>query len=164
MEASEVSMSTENTRPNPSKPIKKRVSDNSEEDEDFEDVDDSPKSSPNSRFSSGNGNGDSLAKGNEISVSEAKAKKELSDFLEHKGVDVARELNGYKVHVQAQKSRRSAPGSFTVTYTGPDGDILTSKTDVLNAIKAGSVMVRALIRVRITVRVCVVIRVRINCV
>lgn len=115
-----------------SKPIKKRVvsDDAARDDDDFEDYHDGRSSSSAGNLSS-NGDGG----GSESNSSETKAWKDLHDFLEAKGIDVSRELTGYRVHVQLSKNRRLPAGSFTVTYSGPDGDILTSKSDVLNAIK-----------------------------
>ena len=115
-----------------SKPIKKRVvdDDGARDDDNFEDY-------PSNRSSSGMHSGNSDVSG-EGTLHEMKAKKDLYDFLENKGIDVSREMNGYRVHVQYSKNRRLPAGTFSVTYSGPDGDILTSKSDVLNAVKRGS--------------------------
>ena len=115
-----------------SKPIKKRVVDDdvARDQDDFEGY-------RNNRSSSSTGmntsNGDMSV--SDVSSSETKAWKDLHDFLESKGIDASRELTSYRVHVQLSRNRRLPAGSFTVTYSGPDGDILTSKSDVLNAIK-----------------------------
>ena len=113
-----------------SKPIKKRVVDDEGAgfDDDFEDY------HLNRSSSTGNYSVsvDALA---ENTSYESKARKELSDFLESKGIDASREMVGYRVLLQHSKNRRLPAGTFSVTYSGPDGDILSSKTDVLNAIK-----------------------------
>ena len=115
-----------------SKPIKKRVVDDdvARDQDDFEDYHNSRSSSSTGMSTS---NGDMSV--SDVNSSETKAWKDLHDFLESKGIDASRELTCYRVHVQLSRNRRLPAGSFTVTYSGPDGDILTSKSDVLNAIK-----------------------------
>lgn len=114
------------------KPIKKRVvdDDGAGDDGDFDDYHDSrlSTSANNSKI-----NGD--ASGSEANSSETKAWNDLKDYLEGKGIDTVKELGGYRVHVQLSKNRRLPAGSYIVTYSGPDGDILTSKSDVLSAVK-----------------------------
>lgn len=76
----------------------------------------------------------------DLQLHEAKARKDLTDFLIKKGIDPAA-ADDYNIHVRLSKSkaRRSdgtsgGPG-FTVTYTGPDGSHLMSRSDVLSAIQ-----------------------------
>lgn len=74
---------------------------------------------------------------------EAKAKRELIQFLENKQID-PKHAEVYQIHIRLQKKRNSSSGGdhgrksdgpgYSVTYSSPDGSILTSKTDVLNAI------------------------------
>ena len=126
MKSSEEIVSSEST----SKPIKKRVvnDDGAGDDDDFEDY--------HGCRSSSNGNYSVSSDTSSENISyESKARKELSDFLENKGIDASREMVGYRVLLQHSKNRRLPAGTFSVTYSGPDGDILSSKTDVFNAIK-----------------------------
>lgn len=81
---------------------------------------------------------------NNIRQQESKARKDLIDFLTRKGVD-AKAAEDYQIHVRQNKmkSRRSEGSSnnnassfsYSFTYSGPDGSILTSKSDVLAAIQ-----------------------------
>ncbi len=71
---------------------------------------------------------------------ESKAKRELIHFLENKQID-PKYAEMYQIHISLQKKRKSSGGSdrngtagYSVTYSGADGSILTSKTDVLNSI------------------------------
>lgn len=73
---------------------------------------------------------------------EGKAKRELIQFLENKQID-PKYAEVYQIHIRLQKKRNSSSGDhgrksdgpgYSVTYSSPDGSILTSKTDVLNAI------------------------------
>lgn len=70
---------------------------------------------------------------------ENKAKRELIHFLENKQID-PKYAEMYQIHISLQKKRKSSGGSdnskpgYSVTYSGADGSILTSKTDVLNSI------------------------------
>lgn len=127
MKSAEEAISSDSIR----KPIKKRVidDDSARDDDDYDDYHAS-RSSSSGIFSPGG-----EATGSESSIHETKARKELYDFLESKGIDATRELSGYRVLVQHSKNRRLPPGTFSVTYSGPDGDILSSKSDVLTAIK-----------------------------
>jgi len=71
---------------------------------------------------------------------EHKAKRELIHFLENKQID-PKYAEMYQIHIRLQKQRKStgssdhnSKGGYSVTYSGTDGSILTSKTDVLNSI------------------------------
>ena len=80
----------------------------------------------------------------EVEFYENQARKELHDFLTKKGVDVATEAKGYKVHInftQASRRRSELGGSkppYTVSYTGPDGEFLQARGDILAAIKTAT--------------------------
>jgi hypothetical protein len=77
---------------------------------------------------------------------EGKAKRDLINFLESKHID-PKYADVYQVHIRLQKKRKSLPGSstdhsrksdgpgYSVTYSSPDGSILTSRGDVLAAIQ-----------------------------
>jgi hypothetical protein len=108
---------------NSNKPIKKRVLDDMGDDEDIGDRSFASEDAMNEEES-------------EVSSYETKARKDLIEFLTNKGVDVSR-VHDYQIHIQITKKRKShsGTGNFSVTYTGPDGAILTSKTDVLDSIK-----------------------------
>ena len=114
MKSSEEIVSSEST----SKPIKKRVvnDDGAGDDDNFGDYHGSRSSS------NGNYSVSSDTSSENISY-ESKARKELSDFLENKGLDASREMVGYRVLLQHSKNRRLPAGTFSVTYSGPDGDI-----------------------------------------
>lgn len=68
---------------------------------------------------------------------EQKAKSELAAFLSSKGVD-PKAADDYKIHlgrrVKHRKGRESAGAGYSVSYSSPEGLILTSKTDVYNAV------------------------------
>lgn len=72
----------------------------------------------------------------EIIDRESSARKELNDFFSSKGIDLA-QATIYRIHFRLNKSRKGATvsTSYSTTYTGPTGGILTSKSDVLNDIK-----------------------------
>ena len=80
----------------------------------------------------------------EVEFYENQARKELHDFLTKKGVDVATEAKGYKVHInftQASRRRSELGGGkppYTVSYTGPDGEFLQARGDILTAIKTAT--------------------------
>lgn len=76
---------------------------------------------------------------------ESKAKRDLINFLESKHID-PKYADVYQVHIRLQKKRKSISGSsdhsrksdgpgYSVTYSSPDGSILTSRGDVLAAIQ-----------------------------
>ena len=109
------------------KPIKKKASIYADEDSSYESPDDdgSPPFSPPS-----------------MRELESKARKELVNFLESKHID-AKYADMYEVHVRLLKKRKSNPGDhgrksdtpgYSVTYSSPEGSILTSKGDVLASI------------------------------
>lgn len=67
---------------------------------------------------------------------EIRARNELDTFLSNKNIDPKYALT-YVIHIRPTKKRLSSGGttdSFSVTYSGPDGSILTSKSDVYNSI------------------------------
>lgn len=77
-----------------------------------------------------------------IRQQEHKARRELVDFLVRKGVD-PHAADEYQIHIRQSKvkARRydasSPPGpafTYSVTYSGPEGSILMSKSDVLSTI------------------------------
>ncbi|KAJ1413562.1 hypothetical protein B484DRAFT_169777 [Ochromonadaceae sp. CCMP2298] len=75
---------------------------------------------------------------------EARARKDLVQFLSTRQVE-GREAEAYQIHIRMQKrrnptpsdrerGRRSEGAGYSVSYSSPEGAILTSKTDVLNSI------------------------------
>eukprot|EP01035_Chromulina_nebulosa_P019311 gene19311-25173_t len=105
------------------KPIKKKERDDVE-DEDFQSP--SELSQP-----------DSSHVNNDIVEMELKARSELEHFLTNKGID-ATYANDFKIHVRRNKNKKSREsGSFTysVTYSTAEGNLLTSKSEVVDSIK-----------------------------
>ena len=126
--------------------IRKRVADDDDfiedaDDEVFEDV----SSKPNNRHihREDTAYSSQASTSTELGIFKAKAEKELHEFLSKKGVDVATEAKGFKVHVSVVAKSRNrnlngAGGSkppFTVNYTSPEGEFLQAKGDVLNSIQ-----------------------------
>lgn len=72
-----------------------------------------------------------------IKDAENKARKELCAFLAKKGVD-SYHCDDYDVVIKMKKARSSRASDsqgYTVTYTCPNGSILSTKLDVLNSIE-----------------------------
>ena len=96
------------------------------------------------RSSSASATSGRLSGKSEVEFYENQARKELHDFLTKKGVDVATEAKGYKVHInftQASRRRSELGGGkapYTVSYTGPDGEFLQARGDILTAIKTAT--------------------------
>jgi hypothetical protein len=108
------------------KPIKKRVVANDYDDDRDEDNNYSGRSYKKS------------SSGQETSSSESKARRDLFDYLDDKGVDASREAQGYRVHLKQTRNDRHGDSSrptVTTTYSSPDGEVFASKTAVLEAIK-----------------------------
>jgi hypothetical protein len=93
---------------------------------------------------SGSSGGGAAVGRHELEQYKADAQKELHEFLTKKGVNVATDARGYRVHVSLviPKNRKGggdpSKPSYTVTYTGPEGEFLQMKSDVLTAIKSTS--------------------------
>jgi hypothetical protein len=80
---------------------------------------------------------------------EVQARRDLQQFLSSKHID-PRASDGYSVHIRMQPRKRTIDGymrsgnsstnasaassGYSVTYSAPDGSILTSKADILNSI------------------------------
>lgn len=83
---------------------------------------------------------------------EVQARRDLQQFLSTKHID-PRASDGYSVHIRMQPRKRTIDGymrssnssnnaaaasssssGYSVTYSAPDGSILTSKADILNSI------------------------------
>jgi hypothetical protein len=110
-----------------SKPIKKRVV--VQDDRDRDDYDSFQDSSYRRKNSSSK----------DSTSLESKARKELLTYLSNKGIDAARDVQNFVIHVKLPKNERhgdSWRSSNVVTYTSPDGEIHTSKAGVLEALKA----------------------------
>ena len=70
---------------------------------------------------------------------ETKARRELLAYLSSNGIEAARELQNYEIVVKLPKNERHSDNwrsSTKVVYTSPDGEVFTSKADVLDALKA----------------------------
>ena len=104
---------------NASKPIKKREIINEDDQDMDEDL-------------------DAHDKTDQMNDVASRARIELNDFLSGKGIDPIHSQD-YQINVRINKKRRSLRGSessgFAVTFTGPDGSFLPSKTDVLNSVR-----------------------------
>ena len=70
---------------------------------------------------------------------ETKARRELLAYLSSNGIEATRELQNYEIVVKLPKSERHSDNwrsSTKIVYTSPDGEVYTSKADVLDALKA----------------------------